>query len=82
MSANVDQLKSRLNLAICKSRNGESRIGMRGMREMRMGIREIWMGIREMQEYGECGKNAANLGGNAGNHCGNVGMGMWGIELK
>ena len=75
MSANVDQLKSRLNLAICKSRNGESRIGMRGKREMRMGI-------REMQEYGECGKNAANLGGNAGNHCGNVGMGMWGIELK
>ena len=55
---------------------------MRGMREMRMGIREIWMGIREMQEYGECGKNAANLGWNAGNHCENVGMEMWGIELK
>ena len=53
--------------AIWKSRNGESRNGMRGMMRMR-GIRVGMRGIRVGMQ--------GNRGGNAGN-----GVGMWGIRV-
>ena len=60
----VDILKS-LNLKnICKSRNGESGNGMRGM----MGMRKIRVGMHRIRRGGDAG----NHGGNAGNRGGNV----------